>query len=59
MSMPFQNPNITGKTEKEQITQMKNYLFQLADQLNYVVSQFDKQIQEIRKDSAANDSKNK
>jgi hypothetical protein len=57
--MPFQYPNITGKTEKEQIAQIKNHLFQITDQLNYVVSQFDKQIQEIRKDSAANDSKNK
>jgi hypothetical protein len=57
--MGFQYPNITGRTEKEQVEQMKRHLFQLTDQLNYVVSQFDKQIQEIRKDSAANDSKNK
>ena len=37
MSMPFRYPNITGKTEREQIDQLKRYLYQLVDQLNYVL----------------------
>jgi hypothetical protein len=35
--MNFRYPNITGKTEKEQIEQIRRYLFQLVDQLNYTV----------------------
>lgn len=31
----FPYPNITGKTEAEQLTQIKSYLFQLVDQLNH------------------------
>lgn len=38
MSMNFRYPNITGSTEKEQIAQIKSYLHQLADQLNYAFS---------------------
>lgn len=58
MSMPFQYPNITGKTEKEQIAQMRNYLFQLADQLNYALSQMEKEIHEVRTESKANNADN-
>lgn len=36
--MDFRYPNITGKSEKEQLEQMKRYLRQLVDQLNYVFS---------------------
>jgi hypothetical protein len=31
----FPYPNITGKTEKEQLEQVKRYLFQLVDMLNH------------------------
>lgn len=31
-------PNITGKTEAQQLEQIKNYLFQLAQELNYAFS---------------------
>lgn len=37
MSMYFRYPNITGKTEREQINQIERYLFQFIDQLNYVL----------------------
>lgn len=32
----FRYPNITGRSEKEQLAQIKSYLHQLVDQLNYV-----------------------
>ena len=41
MSMNFRYPNITGKDEKEQIEQIRRYLFQMVDQLNYVVSRME------------------
>lgn len=37
MSANFRFPNITGLTEKEQIAQIRSYLHQLVEQLNYVV----------------------
>lgn len=36
--MDFRYPNITGKSEKEQLEQMKRFLRQLVDQLNYAFS---------------------
>lgn len=39
--MDFRYPNITeGATEREQIRQLKNYLFQFVDQLQYVIGSF-------------------
>lgn len=38
MSMNFPYPNITAATEKEQLRQIKSYLYQLVNQLNYVFS---------------------
>jgi hypothetical protein len=35
VSINFRYPNITAGLEKEQITQVKAYLHQLVDQLNY------------------------
>lgn len=35
MNFNFNPPNVNGKTEKEQIQQLKSYLFQLAEQLNW------------------------
>ena len=37
MSMNIRFPNITAETEKEQITQIKSYLHQLVEQLNWVL----------------------
>lgn len=38
MSVNFRYPNITGGSDKEQLEQMKRYLRQLVDQLNYAFS---------------------
>lgn len=35
MSLNIRYPNITGTTEREQLMQMKNYLWQLVENLNY------------------------
>ena len=37
MSVNIRYPNITGSTDKEQLTQVKSYLHQLVDQLNYAI----------------------
>ena len=36
--MDFRYPNITGKSEREQLEQMKRFLRQLVDRLNYAFS---------------------
>lgn len=38
MSVNIRYPNITGFTDKEQITQIRSYLHQLVEQLNYALS---------------------
>lgn len=40
--MLIKPPNIKGLTIKEQIKQINDYLFQLSQQLNYIVSILDK-----------------
>ena len=37
MSVNLRYPSITGSTEKEQLTQIKSYLHQLVEQLNYAL----------------------
>ena len=37
MSVNIRYPNISGFTEKEQIAQIKSYMHQLVEQLNYVL----------------------
>ena len=37
----FRLPNITGKTEQEQLQQLKHYLCQLIDQLNWAFEQLE------------------
>ena len=37
MSVNIRYPNITAGREKEQIGQIKSYLYQLVDQLNYAL----------------------
>lgn len=37
MSMNLRYPNITAQSDKEQIVQIKSYLHQLVDQLNYAL----------------------
>lgn len=38
MSVNIRYPNITGNSEKEQMAQVKSYLYQLVGQLNYALS---------------------
>jgi hypothetical protein len=38
MSINIRYPNITALSEKEQLAQVKSYLHQLVDQLNYALS---------------------
>ena len=42
MTPKIRYPNITGKTSQEQLAQMKSYLHQLADQLNWALTVMDK-----------------
>ena len=37
MSIDIRLPNITGKTEREQISQMRSYLYQFAEQLQWAL----------------------
>ena len=37
MSVNIRYPNITGRNEKEQIAQIRSYLHQMVDQLNYAL----------------------
>ena len=41
-------PNITAKTEKEQLEQIKSYLFQFAQQLNWALSNIDSKADEAK-----------
>ena len=38
MSAKIRYPNITGASEREQLAQIKSFLHQLVDQLNYTLS---------------------
>lgn len=42
MAYDLRYPMITGASEKEQLTQMKSYLHQLVEQLNYSLNNIDK-----------------
>ena len=41
MSFDFRYPNITGLSEKEQLTQLKSYMHQIVDQLNWAFNSID------------------
>ena len=43
MTPKLRYPNITGRTPEEQVDQLKRYLYQLIDQLNFVLSTMDTQ----------------
>lgn len=40
--MGLRYPNITGEDPRKQLEQMKSYLFQLVDQLNYALEQLER-----------------
>lgn len=39
---PIRYPSITGSDVKQQLGEIKRYLFQLADQLNYILARLEK-----------------
>lgn len=39
MSMHIRPPGFTGRTEQERLLQVKSYLYQLAEQLNWIFAQ--------------------
>ena len=39
----FRLPNITAASEKEQLQQLKSYLYRLVEQLNWAFEQLEKQ----------------
>ena len=41
-------PNITGLTEKEQLAQIKSYLFQLAGQLQFELTSIEGEINNLK-----------
>lgn len=41
MAVDFRLPNITGATEREQLVQIKNYLFTLVEQLQWAMNNID------------------
>lgn len=46
MTPKLRYPNITGRTPEEQIDQLKRYLYQLIDELNFALSTMDTQKKE-------------
>jgi uncharacterized phage infection (PIP) family protein YhgE len=58
MAYDLRYPMITGASEKEQLIQMKSYLHQLVEQLNYSLNNIDKvQVQYVRTPSSSESSK--
>lgn len=48
MIEPIHYPNINGATDRDQVAQMKHYMFQLVDQLNYTLSLLDSNTEQIK-----------
>lgn len=44
----FRLPNITGLTEKEQLSQINRYLFQLVGELQFVVSNLENEVNSLK-----------
>lgn len=49
-------PNINGATTEEQLQQIKNYLFQLTEQLNVVLPSIDADIRSVSSTEASSDN---
>lgn len=43
---PLRLPNITGETPEKQLTQLKSYIFQLVQDLNYALSELERMSKE-------------
>ena len=44
----FRLPNITGLTEKEQLSQINRYLFQLVGELQFVVNNLENEVNSLK-----------
>ena len=54
MSYKLRLPNITGTTEKEQLTQTKNYLYQLVGDIQYALNDLEKKASSNTKQTEEN-----
>ena len=54
MGIEIRYPNITAQTEREQIIQMKSYLYQLVEQLKYALNNIDTSSGYAAKENAKN-----
>lgn len=48
-------PNINGKTEHERNEQIKSYLYQLAEQLQFALNSIEQRMQSIEANTASTD----
>lgn len=48
MSYKLKLPNITATNEKEQLAQMKNYLYQLVGDIQYALNDLDKALSDTK-----------
>ena len=46
--MDFRMPHITGRTVEEQNAQIRSFLYQHIEQLNWVIREQQRQIEELR-----------
>ena len=57
----FRLPNITGLTEKEQLSQINRYLFQLVGELQFTINNLENELNSLKStvSSTGEGSKNK
>lgn len=51
----FRLPSITGKTEREQTEQIKSYLYQLAEQLQFALNDIEQRMQRMEANTTSTD----
>lgn len=54
MSYKLKPPSITGATEKEQLAQLKSYLFQLVGDMQYALNDLEKKTSSNKKQTEEN-----
>ena len=55
----FRLPNITGLTEKEQLSQINRYLFQLVGELQFVVNDLENEVNSLKATNSSASEGNK
>ena len=55
----FRLPNITGLTEKEQLSQINRYLFQLVGELQFVVNNLENEVNSLKSTVSSTSEGNK